>query len=50
MLEDYECPSVGIHAVYSSSRHLTAKVRTLIDFLATEINDPPAWDTGIFEH
>ena len=50
VLKHYECPSVGIHAVYSSSRHLTAKVRTLIDFLAAEINDPPAWDVGIFEY
>ena len=50
ILQDYECPSFGIHAVYSSNRYLTAKVRTLIDFLAAEINDPPAWDAGIFEH
>ena len=50
ILEDYECPSVGIHAVYSSSRHLTAKVRTVIDFLDAEISDPPVWDAGIFCH
>ncbi len=49
ILAEYECPSVGIHAVYASSRYLTAKVRTLIDFLAAEIKDPPAWDTGIFD-
>ena len=49
VLDDYDGPSVGIHAVYASSRHLTDKVRTLIDFLATEIHDPPAWDAGIFD-
>jgi DNA-binding transcriptional LysR family regulator len=50
VLTDYQCPSPGIHAVYSSSRNLTTKVRTLIDFLAAEIHDPPAWDADIFDH
>lgn len=49
VMHDYDGPTAGIHAVYASSRHLTAKVRTLIDFLAAEIHDPPPWDAGIFE-
>jgi DNA-binding transcriptional LysR family regulator len=48
VLPDYDCPELGIFAVYSSRRHQSAKVRALIDFLASEINDPPGWDEGIF--
>jgi DNA-binding transcriptional LysR family regulator len=48
VLPDYDCPELGIFAVYSSRRHQSAKVRALIDFLASEISDPPGWDEGIF--
>ena len=48
VLPDYDCPELGIYAVYSSRRHQSAKVRALIDFLASEISDPPCWDEGLF--
>lgn len=50
ILRDYDCPTLGIYVVYSSSRHQSAKVRALIDFLAQEISDPPGWDADIFPH
>ncbi len=36
ILADYEPKSLPIHAVYASRRHLSPKVRALIDFLADE--------------
>ncbi|MTI00078.1 LysR family transcriptional regulator [Roseibium sp. RKSG952] len=33
VLEDYEPPERGIHAVYPHRRHLSGKVRALVDFL-----------------
>jgi len=47
VLPGYRPPGTGIHAIYPSSRHLSAKVRAFIDFLADEITDPPRWDRDI---
>lgn len=47
VLPEYRPPVTGIHAIYPSSRHLSAKVRAFIDFLAGEIEDPPCWDSDI---
>lgn len=35
---------VGIHAVYPQGRHLSAKVRSFIDFLVNRFEQEPAWD------
>jgi len=35
VLPDYRSLTLGIHAVYQSRKHLTPKVRLLVDFLAT---------------
>ncbi|MGE0419210.1 MAG: LysR family transcriptional regulator [Acetobacteraceae bacterium] len=50
LLRDFEPKQLPIHAVYSSRRHLSAKVRAMIDFLTAEFarvptlatNGPPA--------
>ena len=34
VLAEYERPALGIHAVYASRKHLSAKVRSFVDFLA----------------
>lgn len=44
VLEDYALPEMGIHAVYPPGRHLAAKVRSLIDFLAARFGETPEWD------
>ncbi len=36
VLEQWQLPETGIHAVYPSPRHLTPKVRAFIDFLSRE--------------
>lgn len=37
LLTSYELPPLGIHAVFPPNRHLSAKVRSFIDFLAAEL-------------
>ncbi len=43
VLESYEAPVSPIYAVYPSRRHLPAKVRTFVDFLAERFAGAKAW-------
>jgi DNA-binding transcriptional LysR family regulator len=43
LLPGFEPPSIPIHAVYLSRRHLSAKVRSFIDFIAGRFAEAPAW-------
>jgi len=43
LLRDYAPPSIRINAVYPSRRHLSAKVRTFIDFVALRFERDPPW-------
>jgi DNA-binding transcriptional LysR family regulator len=43
ILRDYAPPTINIHAVYPSRRHLSAKVRAFIDFLALRFERDPQW-------
>lgn len=43
VLEDYEAPEVGIHAVYPTRRHLSAKVRTFVEFIGERFAAGKAW-------
>ena len=44
LLPGYRVPDIDILAVYPSRRHLSAKVRAMIDFLADEFSGVPPWD------
>jgi DNA-binding transcriptional LysR family regulator len=44
VLPEYQPPELAIHAVYPHRRHLSAKVRNFIDFLADRFAQPPYWD------
>src|SRR4051812_38362527 len=44
LLPGWRIPDIDVLAVYPSRRHLTAKVRTMIDFLADEFGGTPPWD------
>ena len=46
LLPGYTPPSININAAYPSRRHLSAKVRTFIDFLAARFARDPAWRLG----
>ncbi|EPX58054.1 Transcriptional regulator, LysR family [Cystobacter fuscus DSM 2262] len=44
VLPDHSLPDIDILAVYPSRRHLSAKVRLMIDFLAEQLRGTPSWD------
>lgn len=45
VLSDYLSNRASVYAVYPHSRHLTAKVRVFVDFLADRFGPSPYWDT-----
>jgi DNA-binding transcriptional LysR family regulator len=44
LLPSFTPPEVGLYAVYPPSRHLSAKVRSFVDFLVARFGGEPAWD------
>jgi hypothetical protein len=46
LLPGYVAPAINIVAAYPSRRHLSAKVRSFIDFLAQRFARDPAWRLG----
>jgi DNA-binding transcriptional LysR family regulator len=44
ILKDYAGPSFGIYAVYPPNRHVSAKVRQLVDHLRGYWGDKPQWE------
>lgn len=44
LLPDYRLPELDVQVVYPSTRHLSPKVRRLVDFLSARFRDPPPWD------
>lgn len=43
LLQDYDTPPLPIYAVYPTRRHLSAKVRVFVDFLAARFAASPEW-------
>ncbi|HTD06149.1 LysR family transcriptional regulator [Undibacterium sp.] len=46
LLPGYRLPDIDVLAMYPSRRHLSAKVRVMIDFLVEEFKNIPPWDRG----
>ncbi|HEU4372567.1 MAG TPA: LysR family transcriptional regulator [Telluria sp.] len=44
VLPGFSLPDIDVLAVYPSRRHLSAKVRVMIDFLSAEFGDTAPWD------
>jgi len=44
ILPDYKWSEISAYAVYPPTRHLSLRVRTLVDFLATCFKNNPPWD------
>lgn len=47
LLPDHPIEESGIYAVYPASRHISAKVRRLVDFLAERFGGEPYWDEAL---
>jgi DNA-binding transcriptional LysR family regulator len=47
LMPGHEMASIDILAVYPSRRHVPAKVRVMIDFLAETFRGEPVWDHGL---
>ena len=45
LLLDWETPVLGVHAGHPSRKHLSAKVRSFVDFLAERFEGIPCWET-----
>ena len=43
LLADHVWSELAVYAVYPPTRHLSARVRALIDFLLEECSDTPPW-------
>ena len=46
LMPDYRLPDIDVLAVYPSRRHLSAKVRVMIDFLSAAFHGAPPWELG----
>lgn len=44
LMPEYRMAEIGIYAVYPHSRHLSAKVRSFVDFLLPRYGEYPPWD------
>jgi DNA-binding transcriptional LysR family regulator len=44
VLNDHTWPELSAYAVYPPTRHLSSRVRALIDFLAERLSGEPYWD------
>ncbi|MBF0187668.1 MAG: LysR family transcriptional regulator [Magnetococcales bacterium] len=44
LLPEYRLPELGVYALYPHNRHLSAKVRILVDFLKKRFGPNPYWD------
>ena len=44
VLQQFEPDPYGVYALYPHNRHLAAKVRALVDFLADRYRNSPPWE------
>jgi DNA-binding transcriptional LysR family regulator len=44
LLPGWQLADLDVHAVYPTTRHLSPKVRSFVDFLTGRFRDPPPWD------
>jgi DNA-binding transcriptional LysR family regulator len=45
VLRDWQPPAIPMHVVYPTARHLSAKVKSFVDFLQQRMTPPP-WELG----
>jgi DNA-binding transcriptional LysR family regulator len=47
VLTDYRWPEINAYALYPSTRHLSRRVRTFVDFLVQRFDGIPYWDHAL---
>lgn len=47
VLSDFEVEPVSVYAIYPHRRHLSARVRAFVDFLAERFGERPYWDEAL---
>jgi DNA-binding transcriptional LysR family regulator len=47
VLPGWAPPSLALHAVWPPTRHLPAKTRSFVEFLAGRFGEPPPWESGL---
>ncbi|WP_455201924.1 LysR family transcriptional regulator [Kaarinaea lacus] len=47
LLEDYQWPAIDAYAIYPHTRHLSQRVRALVDFLVKRFEGTPYWDSSL---
>ena len=47
VLQDWPFEASPIHALYPSNRHLSAKVRSFVDFVIESVRPTPPWEVGV---
>ena len=47
ILNDYQWPSIDAYAIYPHTRHLSQRVRVLVDFLVKRFEGTPYWDSAV---
>jgi len=50
LLTEYSLPSPSAYVIYPRTRHLSQRVRTLVDFLVEQFAGLPYWDKAINSH
>ena len=43
VLDEFQAPPIGIHAVFPQRKHLPLRVRLFIDFLKNTYGNPAYW-------
>ncbi|MEJ2179056.1 MAG: LysR family transcriptional regulator [Gammaproteobacteria bacterium] len=47
ILTDYRWPSIDAYAIYPQTRHLSQRIRALVDFLVERFAGTPYWDSAL---
>ena len=47
LFRDFSLPAIDAHVIYPRTRHLSQRVRTMVDFLVRKFEGIPYWDTAL---
>jgi DNA-binding transcriptional LysR family regulator len=47
LFTDFSFPAIDAYVIYPRTRHLSQRVRTMVDFLVRKFEGLPYWDTAL---